>query len=106
MEYVIGDAERIARRGEDLHAAHGKRTVADDDVDRLLAIGELGADRRRHGIAHRVEVGRQDYAFDRVNRKQLGGQERVIAVVEHGDRLIGRLLAQLVEEPRRIDFAV
>ncbi len=106
VEHVIDDAEPVAHRGQDLHAAHRERAVPDDDVDRHVRIGELGADRGRHRIAHAVEIGRQDHAFDAVDRKQLGGQKGVIAVVEHGDGRVGRLPAQLVEEPRRIDLAV
>ncbi len=66
IEHVIDHAKRIARGGEDLHAGHHEGAVADDRLHGTAGKGEFRADRRRHRIAHAVEIGGQDHALRRV----------------------------------------
>jgi hypothetical protein len=58
---------------------------------------------RRDGIAHAVEVGRQDQRARGVHRVELGGEEGVVAVVHRGDGVVRHLPPHFVEEARRID---
>ena len=93
MEDVVHHAETVPHGSENFHAAHRERAVTHDGIHGQLRVGELGADRGRDRIPHGIEVRRQDHAFHRMDREQLGGQKRVIAVIEHGDRRVGRLPA-------------
>ena len=77
------DTEVVRGGGQQFHACHEERLVPHDGRDLPLGMCELSADGGGHAVAHAVEVRRRDEAARAVDRKELGGEERVLAVVDH-----------------------
>ena len=89
----------------ELHAGHLKRAVADNRHTRAIGPGDVDAERRRHGEAHRRVVGRAD-ELGLAAGGELGRAEQRVADVGDHDRAIVELLVEPVDQPRDGDAVV
>ena len=87
--------ELVPHEGRELHAGHLERAVADDRHDARVGPGDVDAERRRHGEAHRRVVGRAEELGLAV-RGQLGRAEQRVADVGDDDRAVVELLVEPV----------
>ena len=93
----------LGGRGHQLLRGHLEAAVAVDGPHRLLRAADLGADRRGHREAHRAETTRVDPRVRVLEAPVLARPHLVLAHARRQDRVVGRVLAQLLDHELRLE---
>ena len=94
---------RSADGGHELLRGHLEATVAVDRPHHAVGPADLGADRRRHRVAHRAEPAGVHPRVRLLELPELARPHLVLTDTRREDAVVGRVLAQLLDDELRLE---